>query len=130
MKAYIAILVLALTGCVSVDVTKATRISGKEICIVDNPSVRRDFRDAYERQIQAKGYTTKIINDVSACQVTSTYVATYGWHWGTYLATAELKVFNGGVEIGRAGYKAPYASPEKHGKVEEKIEALLAQLLP
>lgn len=121
---------IVLTGCVSLDVTKATTLSGKEICIIDNPNVRQDFRDAYERRIHEKGYKTQIINEASACQITSTYTATYGNHWGPYLATSELKIFNGRVLIGQARYKAPYASPEKHGRVENKIESMVDQLLP
>src|SRR4051812_8028553 len=83
---------IAMTGCVSVETTKAVNILSKEICIVDNPHVRLDFRDAYERRIQAKGYTTKIVKDAAACRTISTYTATYGFHWGTYLATSELKI--------------------------------------
>jgi len=121
---------IVLVGCVSLDATKATGLSGKEICLIDNPDVRQDFRDAYERRIQAKGYKTQIIKEASACQITSTYTATYGNHWGLYLATSDLKIFNGGVLIGQAHYKAPYASPEKHGRVENKIESMVDQLLP
>ncbi|MBI3897147.1 MAG: hypothetical protein HY308_02490 [Gammaproteobacteria bacterium] len=121
---------IILIGCVSIDATKAVGLSGKEICIIDNPNVRQDLRGAYERRIQAKGYKTQIIKEASACPITSTYTATYGNHWGLYLATSELKIFNGGALIGQVRYKAPYASPEKHGRVENKIESMVDQLLP
>lgn len=104
-------------------------MADKTICIVDNKRVRVDFRDAYERQLQAKGYATKVIAGGETCPTTSTYEATYGFHWGAYLATARLTIYKDGVEAGRATYKAPYASPEKHGRVEGKVEALVAQLL-
>jgi hypothetical protein len=119
-----------LSGCVSVNVTKAASISEKTICIVDNPGSEFAFRGAYERQIRAKGYATKIVKDRNDCPVSTTYKATYGMHWGVYLASAELKLFDQGAEVGSAVYEAPYASPEKHGRIEAKIEALLAKMLP
>jgi len=119
-----------LVGCVSLDVTKAVNINGKEICIVENRDVRQAFLTAYERRLQEKGYKTQIIKDALACQTTSTYTATYGEHWGVYLARAELKIFNNGTLIGQARYRAPHASPEKHGRVESKIESMVELLLP
>jgi hypothetical protein len=121
---------IAISGCISLNTTKVTNIASKEICIVDNPEVWQDFRDAYERRIQAKGYKTQIVKEAAACQVTTTYAATYGVHWGLFLATAELKVFNGDVQIGQASYKAPWGSPLKHGSFENKIESMVDQLLP
>ena len=121
---------IALGGCMSVSGIKATRITGKEICIIDNPQVRSEFRDAYERQLQARGYTTKIIYNPNDCKITSTFSATYRWAWQIYLSTAELKLFDNGVEIGRVAYHVPSASLEKHGTVEGKIESMVAQLLP
>jgi hypothetical protein len=123
-------LVVSLSGCVSTQVIKATGLSDKTLCIVDNPAVRVDFRDAYERQVQAKGYQTKIVPTNAACPTTSTYQASYGFHWGMYLASAQLTVYSNGKEVGKAIYKAPYADPAKHGRVEGKIETLVAQLLP
>jgi hypothetical protein len=119
-----------LIGCVSLDATKAVNINDKEICIIKNHIVRQSFLDAYERRIQEKGYKTKIINDASDCRTTSTYAATYGEHLGVYLSTAELKIFSSGTLIGQARYRAPRASPEKHGRVEGKIESMVEQLLP
>lgn len=125
-----AIFSVVLAGCVSTTVVQAPSLSSKTICIVDNPSVRQAFRDAYERRIAAHGYDTKIVDASASCDIVSTYSATYGNHWGVYLATATLTINDHGKEVGRATYKAPYASPEKHGRVEGKIEALVAQLLP
>ncbi len=122
--------ILATTGCVSMHATKAAKLSGKTICVIDNPQVKPEFRDAYERQIRVKGYETKVVPDGKDCPITTTYLATYGFHWGVYLATAELKVFEQGVEVAKADYNAPFASPEKHGRVEGKIERMVAQLLP
>ncbi|HEX5056373.1 MAG TPA: hypothetical protein VFX02_07725 [Gammaproteobacteria bacterium] len=124
-------MVIAATGCgVKMDITKANGISGTEICIVDNKSVKQDFRDAYERQIQQRGYTTKIVEAIDACPTATTYTATYGMHWGVYLATSILKIYSSGKEIGEARYEAPFSSPQKHGRVEDKIKAMVVKLLP
>ena len=123
-------LAVAVCACTSLSATKATNLAGKEICIVDNPSVRQVFRQAYENQIRAKGYDTKVVADKVACPLTTTYEASYGFHWGVYLSSADLKLFNQGTEVGSATYKAPFASPEKHGRVEDKIAAMVAKMLP
>ena len=125
-----AVLVIPLAGCVSTHITKATGISDKNICIIDNPEVPVDFRAAFERQIRAKGYQTRIIRSDETCATTTTYEASYGFHWGVYLAAARLKVFSNGREVGQAVYRAPRADMTKHGRVEGKIEALVSQLLP
>lgn len=115
------------------NVEKATGLGGvKTICIVNNSKVKQAFRDAYERQIQAKGFQTKIIakNNDSSCKITSVYTARYGIHWGVYLKTANLKILKGDNVIGQASYRAPFASPEKHGRVEGKIKSMVDELLP
>jgi hypothetical protein len=126
----VAAIALPLTACVSSQVMKATRLPDRTICIVNNPEVNGDFRDAYVRQVRAKGYETKIVDAIDACPTTSTYQASYGVHWGLYLASAQLTIYGDGKEIGRATYNAPFASPLKHGRVEGKIETMVAELLP
>jgi hypothetical protein len=121
---------IVISGCISLNTTKVTNIASKEICIVDNPEVWQDFRDAYERRIQAKGYKTQIVKEATACQVTTTYAAKWGAHWGAFLSTAELKIFNGDVQIGQASYRAPWGNPLKYGSFENKIESMVDQLLP
>jgi len=122
-----------LYGCVSMNVKKVSDLKGnEEICIVDAPSVRQAFRDAYERRIIENGYQTRIITDKNdpSCELTTTYFATYGVHWGLFLATAKLKVFRGAKLVGEASYHAPWASPAKHGRVEPKIGSMVNELLP
>ncbi|MES9905152.1 MAG: Sbal_3080 family lipoprotein [Sedimenticola sp.] len=125
-------LVVILSGCTSLDVTSAKNIDGNEICVINNVSVKKDFTDAYIRQINENGYKSRLIDESekNGCIITSTYAATYGFHWGVYLKTAELNVFNKNELLGKASYKAPYASPEKHGRVENKIDAMVDKLLP
>jgi hypothetical protein len=126
----LATLVLPLSGCISTQVIKAPVIADKTICIIDNPSTRTAFRDAYERQVRAKGYETKIVAPGTACATTSTYEADYGFHWGLYLSHAQITIYSNEKEVGKATYKAPYFDMNKHGAVEPKIGALVEQLLP
>jgi hypothetical protein len=121
---------ILMTGCVSLNATRAPVTAGDAICIIKNPEVREAFLEAYERQLRAKGYTTKVIAEPASCKITSTYTATYKFHWGLYLSTAELTISSSGREIGRAVYSAPYVSPLKHGEVEGKIQSMVEKLLP
>ena len=135
MKSFLFVVTVTtlLYGCVSMNVNKVDDLRGnEEICIVDAPSVRQAFRDAYERRIIEKGYQTRIITNINdpSCELTTTYFATYGSHWGLFLATADLKVFRGAKLVGEAWYHAPWASPAKHGRVEPKIGSMVNALLP
>lgn len=108
----------------------AKGIEGQEICIVNNPAVQQDFRDAYQRRIQAKGYNTRIVRQISNCPISTTYTAEYGQHWGVYLASSVLTVYRDGSPIGSIAYNVSYANPGKHGRVEDKIEKIVEKLLP
>jgi len=55
MKIIILGLSILLTGCVSLDVTKAVNINGKEIYIIENPYVRTDFLTAYKKKNPGEG---------------------------------------------------------------------------
>ncbi len=124
--------VLSISGCTSLNVQSAKNIGESEICVIENKSINPDFTTAYLRQIKSNGYKAKLISreNKSACEFTSTYTATYGQHWGVYLATSELTIYKNNNVIGRAKYKAPYASPAKHGRVEDKIDEMVNELLP
>jgi hypothetical protein len=122
---------MALAGCgVSLEVTRAVSIKDREICIVDNPGVQQNFRTAYERQIQKKGCQTKIVQDVNACPTVSTYDATYGMHWGVYLATANLRIFSDGKLAGEAFYERPVQQPAEAWQGRGKIKAMVVKLFP
>jgi hypothetical protein len=122
---------LALSSGVYADVTgtKAEGLQGGEICIVGNTYTGQDFRDAYERRIRAKGYTTRIVAAKGDCTITTTYVADYGkTGWGRYLRTAMLWVHRDGEEIARVNYKG-----SRHGfkgKVEDVIGEMVDVLYP
>lgn len=122
-----------VSGCVSQKVNQVKNIGNEEICIIKNPQVRSAFVNAYIEALKNNNYAVSLKNDESEaknCVITSTYTAVYKFHWGQYLSTAELKVFEKGTLIGQAKYKAPFASPAKHGRIAPKIAALSNELFP
>lgn len=125
-----AISLVVVAGCTKVNIVKVAQVGDDLICIVDNPSERQAFRDAYERTIQAKGYRTRVVSDTKACHVSTTYTSSMGYSgWGPYLSDADLKVFNGDKLVGSAIYHAPKV-PTSNGRFENKIGALVDQMLP
>lgn len=125
-----AISLVAVAGCTKVHIVKVAQTGNDLICIVDNPSERPAFRDAYERTIQARGYKTRVVSDAKVCQVSTTYSSRMGYSgWGPYLSDVDLKVFSGDNLIGSAKYHAPNV-PTSHGKFENKIGDLVDEMLP
>lgn len=131
-KIFASCLFVLTAGCTSLKVTTANGLGDYDICVIKNESIKDDFTSAYVRQIENNGYKIKMVDQAESlsCLITATYSATYGFHWGVYLATANLKVFKGKKLVGEAYYKAPFASPAKHGRVENKINAMVNKLLP
>ena len=122
---------LTVGGCVSKKVDTVEGISKQdEICIIENTEIRREFLDVYKKSIEKQGYKVLIKKGADdQCVYTSTYTATYGFHWGPYLATADLKIFKDEELIGRSKYKAPKFDVSKHGRVVNKIEPLVQKML-
>ncbi len=121
---------LIVTGCTKVHIVKVAQTGNDLICIVDNPSERQAFRDAYERTIQARGYKTRVVSDAKACQVSTTYSSRMGYSgWGPYLSDVDLRVFSGDKLVGSAKYHAPKV-PTSHGSFENKIGDLVDEMLP
>ncbi len=101
------------------------------ICIKHNPVVQmEEFRAEIIRQIEAKGIRTQIyVNELPTdCRYTLEYMARWSFHWAVYLASADLKVKDGGTLIGRVTYESNYGNPAKYGTTAEKIRPLLDQM--
>ena len=117
------------TSFAAIEGTKAEDVKGQEICLIDNAYTGVDFRDAYDRQLRAKGYTTRIIHDKAECPITTTFVASYSsGAWGRKLKYAMLTILRDGEEIAVVRYK-PSGGPFK-GTVESVIGEMVAVLLP
>lgn len=134
MKRFVSLFVaLAVVGCTTTNVRPVESKSGDTVCVVHNQAVKIDFLQIYTAQLSANGYQPKVIasrSDAQGCTYLSTYFATWGMHWGPYLAHAKIDVYRDDVNVGTALYKAPYASPAKHIHSAPKIQELVDQLFP
>ena len=99
---------LAFCGCTSVTVRPiASNIQLRNVCIVNNPRVIvSDFvpvlRDGFSRH----NIATTVVDQSQAtsCPVTLTYTANLHWDMKPYLTHAELRLWEGGKQIGFAEY--------------------------
>jgi len=129
-------LVMLLTGCaIYQPVEPAASVVSGEICIVENPDVRARFLEIYRRELEAKGYRTRVIPATSTlfdCPQVSRYTANWRWDIAYYLAFAEISVYADGKRVGRVVYDALRADFNigKYVLGEAKIEQLVDQLFP
>jgi hypothetical protein len=129
-------LCIALTGCaIHQTVRPVEQFEDKQVCIVESPSVRAGFLDAYKRALVAKGYVVKQLPQSASlveCPITSTYTATWRWDLAIYMAYAEITVYNNGKPIGKATYDARRGggNMSKFIDADKKISELTNQLFP
>ncbi len=129
-------LCIALTGCaIHQTVRPVEQFEDKQVCIVESPSVRAGFLDAYKRALVAKGYVVKQLPQSASlveCPITSTYTATWQWDLAIYMAYAEITVYNNGKPIGKATYDARRGggNMSKFIDADKKISELTNQLFP
>lgn len=132
-----AVAALALSGCaIHQNVTPVqVRVEDRQICVIDNPSVRKGFSDGYKRALESKGYVVRTLPQVAAitdCAVTSTYNATWRWDLALYMAYAEIRVFSAGKQVGEAKYDATHGSGSmnKFIDADKKVVELVNSLFP
>lgn len=95
-------------GCTSVNVRPvASDVQLHNVCIVNNPRVIvSDFvpvlRDGFSRH----NIATTVVDqsEANSCPVTLTYTANLHWDMKPYLTHAELRLWQGGKQIGFAEY--------------------------
>lgn len=128
---------LALTACaITQTVQPVSQLQDQQICVVENPAVvQPGFLNAYVRNLGEKGYAVKMLPSdapVTACPTTSTYTANWRWDLALYMAYAEIKVYSGGKEAGKAVYDSLQGgfNLNKFVRGEEKIKELVDQLFP
>lgn len=133
----VALLALStLSGCaIRQTVVPVAAIQERQICIIENTSVRPGFIEAYKRTLGEKGYQAKQLPSTASiidCPVTSTYIANWRWDLALYMAYAEIKVYNNGRTIGEAKYDAQRGGGNlgKFIDAEKKIAELVQQLFP
>lgn len=125
-----------ISGCaIHQTVSPVADLNESQICVIDNPSVKVGFIEAYKRALIAKGYAVRQLPSsasITECRITSTYSASWRWDLALYMAYAEIKVYNHGKPIGEAKYDSQRggANMGKFIDAEKKIVELTNQLFP
>ena len=127
---------MLLTGCaIKQDVEPAPTTQGSEICIIENPDVRATFLEVYRRELEKKGFKTRVIPTTSTlfdCPQTSRYTANWRWDFALYLAFVDISVYEDGKRVGHVVYDS-LQGEFNFGKFvhgETKIVELIDQLFP
>jgi uncharacterized lipoprotein YajG len=134
--AFLAVAAVALSGCaIQQTVKPVEQFAGKEICVVENPAVKHDFLPVFSRALTQRGYEVRTLApDASlvACPITATYTANWRWDLATYMAYADITVYNNGKPAGKATYDATGGAnnPGKFISAEKKITELVQRLFP
>jgi hypothetical protein len=127
---------LALGGCaIRQTVKPVDRLEGRQICLIENPSVRSSFVEAYKRSLATKGYAVRQLPasaSIMDCSTTSTYTALWRWDLALYMAYAEIKVYSNGRPAGEARYDSQRGggNMNKFIDADRKINELVNQLFP
>jgi len=128
-------LVILFSGCsIKREVKPVGKEIDKEVCIIEDTSVRQGFLQTYEQTLEQMGYKVKIIaqgSDKSACKTTSTYMGKWSWDLAIYLSYARINVYQDGELIGTALYDSRGGDArifDKFGEGEEMIKSLVEEL--
>jgi len=125
-----------LSGCaIHQNVRPVEKMEAREVCIVENGNVRSGFIESYKRALATKGYLVRQLPASASlieCPITSTYTANWRWDLATYMAFAEIKVYNNGKPVGEAKYDAMRGGGNmgKFIDADKKIVELVHQLFP
>jgi hypothetical protein len=125
-----------LWGCgISQTVRPVERFDGRDVCVIENTSVKAGFLESYKRALAAKGYSVKQLDrtaSIHECPTTSTYSAAWGWDFALYMVSAEIRVYKSGKQIGVTLYDARRAglNTGKFVNADNKIVELVNELFP
>ncbi len=126
---------LLLLGC-SVKYTANSvtnlNISSKEICIIEDTSVREPFLAVYRNALGKKGFVVRTLSpgsDIASCPLTSTYTGEWSWDFVSYMSYAEIFVYRDGILAGNALYKAPCCGWALTFKIYEKTDTKIAKMV-
>ncbi|MFC0676535.1 Sbal_3080 family lipoprotein [Lysobacter korlensis] len=131
----VALVAMVATGC---SITREVRpvstvASEREICLIEDPAVREGFLQTYRRELEARGFTVRMLpkgSAVDSCRLTSTYTGRWSWDLAIYLNYAEIVVYRDGAEAGKALYdgRAGGGRLDKFGSGEKRIAGLVNEL--
>lgn len=127
---------VAMAGCTSVNVRPvASSVQLQNVCIVNNPQVRvSDFVSVLRDGFSRHNIATSVVDEAqaSSCAVTLTYTAFRHWDMKPYLTHAELRLWQGGKQIGFAEYHLNGNGGFDLGKwrgTKAKMDPVIDQLL-
>jgi hypothetical protein len=106
-----------------------------EVCIINNPEVRREFTDALIPLLTKRNLVTRILSpDAPKTSCPFVLVYTANWHWDlvTYMREARIDIYRNGKEFADANYLAPHGlvnmSTEAYEETSLKIEKMLTRM--
>lgn len=127
---------VAMAGCTSVSVRPvASNIQLHDVCIVNNPRVIvSDFIPVLRDSFSRHNIATTVVDqsEAKSCPVTLTYTAHLHWDMKPYLTHAELRLWEGGKQIGFAQYHLNGNGGFDLGKwrgTKAKMDPVIDQLL-
>lgn len=117
------------------EVQRVTGLNTTEVCVIKNSKVRDGFETSVAAALRRQGYAVRTISEdspVTACEVSMTYTANWRWDLATYMAYAEMRVFNAGKESGKAIYDSTRGGGNmgKFINADTKIATLVGELFP
>lgn len=139
MHAATAVLMLTLlSGCSikqQVDPAELAATLAPDICLIPGNGVRDGFTNAYSDALRDKGFSVRTLHmgaSPSRCPLSTTYTGNWRWDFALYMSYADIRVFEGGRQVGKAVYDARSGGgrPDKFISAESKIIELTDQLFP
>ena len=105
-----------------------------EICIIENPKVKKSFLPVYTDALKKNGISTKTLapsSNTADCDFTSTYTALWSWDLVIYMSYAELNIYEKGGLAGNAVYdsRSGSANMGKFIDVDNKVNELVDGML-
>lgn len=134
--AALALVALSVSGCAIHQTVKPVEsFTGKQICLIENSSVRAGFVESYKRALESKGYIVRRLPSSAAiteCSAASTYNALWRWDLALYMAYADIRVYRDGKLVGEAKYDSQSGGMNtgKWIDADKKIVELVHQLFP
>lgn len=134
-KLLISCSAMLISACsITQKVEPAEITTGSELCIIENPDVRKGFLEEYKAALSSKGVSYQVVSENSvpaSCEWTSTYIARWTWDLSLYMSYAEIKIFHNGSLDGEAKYDSTRggANMSKFIDAEPKIRELVNELM-
>ena len=103
------------------------------VCIIEDTAVREGFLIELKKILDEKRIQYRVVDKHEAldCEWTMTYLGRWTWDFTIYMAYAEIKIYENGVQQGQAIYDASRGSFNfsKFIDAEPKIRELVEELL-